>query len=121
MDGQRFDAMTRALATSANRRRLLKGMFGLGSVALAGSRLDAEAARRGFAGPRRSTPPSVACPSYPTTCWRGSQPFDYGCRPSCWNAGFGVCGVCQDLLDACCADQPSGQCDVVVSLEACEG
>jgi hypothetical protein len=122
MDGRRFDEMTRSLAASANRRRVLKGMLGLGSVALAGSRLDARAARRGFAGPGRSTPtpPSVVCPAYPTTCWRGEQPFDYGCRPSCWNAGFGVCGVCQDLLDACCNGQPSGDCDVVVSLDACD-
>ncbi len=52
MDDHRFDALAKRLGTG-NRRGFLKGLIGLGGVALGGIVLvdDAEAARRGYAGP----------------------------------------------------------------------
>jgi hypothetical protein len=54
MDDQRFVALTKRIG-SGNRRGFLKGLLGLGGVALGGSLLidEADAARRGYAGPKR--------------------------------------------------------------------
>jgi len=55
MDDQRFDSLVRSFASGANRRQILKGVLGLGA-GVAGAALtamdDADAARRGFPGPR---------------------------------------------------------------------
>jgi hypothetical protein len=54
MDGSRFDHLTRELGTRVSRRSLLARALGLGGIAvIAGHTLqDAEAARRGFSGPK---------------------------------------------------------------------
>lgn len=59
------------------------------------------------------------CPKYPATCYHGDTAIDYGCQAFCWSSGFNACEPCQTILDQCCHDQPSGQCDVVYQVQAC--
>ena len=66
MDDRRFDSVTRAMANGASRRSVIKALLGLGALAGAGSVLhEADAARRGFAGPPilkpTPTPPISDC------------------------------------------------------------
>ncbi len=79
MDDRRFDAIARKLASSSSRRTALKGLLGIGGVAVAGlvRNGQTEAARRGFSGPTFSfspTPPPIcfadgdACPTDPSQC-----------------------------------------------------
>lgn len=97
MDDRRFDALARQLASSGNRRQLLKGMLGLGGVVVAGAAVtsteaDTEAARRPTPTPR---PPR--CPT--GQFWNGSACVCISgtpCGPDCCGAG----GVCCD--NACC-------------------
>lgn len=73
MHDERFDNAVKGLARGRSRRSVMAGLLGLGGVAasalVAG---PAEAARRGFAGPFKSTPfvPSDHCPSG-TECQNG--------------------------------------------------
>lgn len=63
MDDHAFDVMAKRIG-AGSRRGFLKGVLGLGGLALAGgvSRGEAEAARRGFSGP--SVPKREDCPAY---------------------------------------------------------
>ncbi len=81
MEDRTFDTFAKALAQGRNRRTMLKGLLGIGGAVAAGSMLDkeADAARRGFSGPKQPTPVSPAPTCDPNTC--------YGCN-SCIN---GVC------------------------------
>ena len=56
MDDNRFDSLTRLLASGVSRRSLLKGLLGIGGVTAAGSVLneDADAAQRPMRLPRRT-------------------------------------------------------------------
>jgi hypothetical protein len=52
MDERKFDTIARTLASGTSRRRMLKGLLGVGGMAIAAAGLqDASAARRGFTGP----------------------------------------------------------------------
>jgi hypothetical protein len=52
MDERKFDTIARTLASGTSRRRMLKGLLGVGGLAVAAAGLqDASAARRGFTGP----------------------------------------------------------------------
>lgn len=95
MDDRRFDMLARSLASGMNRRTMLKGVLGLGTGAVVGSAAmagDAEAARRGYSGPRFPTlPPGPCTPRCDgTTC--GSD----GCGGTC---------SCPEQSCACLADQ----------------
>lgn len=71
MDNRRIDAVAKRFASNAHRRTVLKGLFGLaGAVAIGASgRDEADAARRGFSGPRTSQLP----PGGGNEClWTGS-------------------------------------------------
>ena len=63
MDDHAFDGVAKRIG-AGNRRVLLKGVLGLGGLALAGGlrRSDADAARRGFGGP--GVPKRADCPAY---------------------------------------------------------
>jgi hypothetical protein len=55
VNDRRFDSLVRSLASGASRRQVLKGSLGLGAGAATGAFVmleDAEAARRGYPGPR---------------------------------------------------------------------
>lgn len=65
MDDHRFDALVRSVASGRNRRQLVQGLLGLGSVVVAGRSLDAEAAGR-----PTPTPKPVKCPGQQT--WNGN-------------------------------------------------
>jgi len=80
MDDRTFDALTRTLSQGGSRRKLLKGLLGFGgAVAVTGTVLgdDANAARRGFAGPTFPTPP----PCQPSC--DGLSCGDDGCGGAC--------------------------------------
>jgi hypothetical protein len=92
MDDKRFDSITRAFASGASRRSLLKGLLGLGGAALTGAVVlddgDSEAARR-----PTPTPKPPTCPGQQT-----------------WVSGKCVCpaGLSQCIPEtgpACCNDQ----------------
>lgn len=92
MDGSRFDALTRAIGTSTSRRAAIKSLLGLGGALVAGNRLGldgAEAARRGYSGPKFPTPgPSdPSCPSGQT-----------------WNGEACVCSAGITCGSNCCGD-----------------
>ena len=54
MDDRRFDSVAKAAANGTSRRSLLKAILGIGSVAATGAVIHnrADAARRGFSGPK---------------------------------------------------------------------
>lgn len=93
MDDRRFDALTRSLATEISRRKIVKRMLGLGGVALAGSQLQAEAARR-----PNPTPKPLSCP--------GRQVLTHGqcvCPDGTTNCGPDCCPSDAECCDnACC-------------------
>lgn len=93
MDDRRFDSLTRAVASAQNRRTVLKGLLGLGGIALTGAAVtgSADAARR-----PTPTPKPVACPG--AQHWDGTKcTCDTGtdCGPECCT-GSAVCcdGAC---------------------------
>ena len=63
MDDHAFDAVAKRIG-AGNRRRFLRGLVGLGGLALAGGAMrgDAEAARRGYTGPPGAKRDD--CPAY---------------------------------------------------------
>jgi hypothetical protein len=125
MDDDRFDQFTRTFARSGSRRTLLKSLLGLGGVAAAGAALhDADAARRGYAGPpipapRPTEPPlgecialecnGQCCDRHATVCCGGFC-CTGGCHETeCCGAGntycdgYGCCaGICLDHDPTCC-------------------
>lgn len=84
MDDRRFDGLARSLASAPSRRTLLKGLFGAGVLAtLAGERFEADAARRGFSGPR--IPPFGCQPQCNgNTCGSNGCGGTCACRGSCF-------------------------------------
>lgn len=81
MDDRRFDSLVKSLASGASRRKVLKGLLGLGGAAAVGGTLlegPAEAARR-----PTPTPKPVKCPGVQT-----------------WNSTLGKC-VCPANLSQC--------------------
>lgn len=106
MDDRRFDSLVKAVALGTSRRRVLKGILGLGGAALVGSAAiepDAQAARR-----PTPTPKPIKCPGQQT--WDGSAcvctvppaPGPTVCGPECCNpAAVGPAhSECCD--NACC-------------------
>lgn len=87
MDDRGFDALTRALASGTSRRRVLRGLFGLGGGALTSlTVLGADAARR-----PTPTPKPQRCP--------GSQVWD---DSACVCTSGSACG------SACCHPEGAG-------------
>lgn len=92
MESRRFDALTRKLGSATNRRTTLKGLLGFAAASAGAVRLTpgADAARRGFSGPR----------------WPMQEPCTGDCDVSC-NCGpnktcidglcFGPCTGCECL------------------------
>ncbi len=96
MDDRRFDALVRTMASGSSRRQMVKGLLGLGAVVGAAALTqDAEAARRGFSGPKLPTPP----PCVPV-CTEGICGGPDGCGGACgcgdgWYCSGGGC--CQNI------------------------
>ena len=115
MDDRRFDALTKALAKSANRRGLLKGLFGLGGAAIAGEVLgpgDSEAARR-----PTPTPAPPKCPGNQT--WNGSKCVCPAGLSQCIPNGGPAC--CNDVTIAPGAPGYSTCCDNACCQGTCYG
>lgn len=127
MDGRRFDALTRGIAISGNRRSLLKGLLGLGGVVAVGSQADdAEAARRSGRHPRPPRCPgqqtwdgnACVCPSGlsqcgPDCCGEGGECCDNAC---CYGTCFGEELCCETPREYCattgeCCSEGSSCCD----------
>jgi hypothetical protein len=70
MDDRKLDTIARNLASGTSRRGMLKGLLGLGGIAIAGvGAHDARAARRGFTGPSFPHPVPTEPPCInPDTC-----------------------------------------------------
>ena len=118
MDGPRFDRLTRAFATRSSRRSVLKRALGVaGLAAIAGPTLhDAEAARRGFSGPRLPVP----CTG-PECAGRPCQlPSD--CPPcQCIGPQARICNTCDPDLGICFSYRSdcSGCCETVDDVGQC--
>lgn len=105
MDDRRFDSLARSLADGPSRRTLLKSMLGIAGAAIAGSAMtsnDAQAARRGFSGPKVPTPCVPNC--------AGSQCGSDGCGGTCGDCHSsstcfqGICyGACDPVASPCCS------------------
>lgn len=89
MEDRRFDSLTKSVATRTNRRSLLAGILGIGAgvTAAAVASDSAEAARRGFSGPKLPwlTPPST-CLAEGSSCGEDTQ----CCSRCCVSAGGGA-------------------------------
>lgn len=108
MDDRRFDSLVRSLAAGTSRRRMLKGMLGLGGAAIVGApgaSDHADAARRGFSGPRFPTPCVPNC--------AGSNCGSDGCG--------GTCGQCAPVGAICFEGLCFGLCDPSEGLPCCSG
>lgn len=115
MDNRRFDALTKAMAKSANRRGLLKGLFGLGGAAVAGDVFgpgDSEAARR-----PTPTPAPPKCPGNQT--WNGSKCVCPAGLSQCIPNGGPAC--CNDVTIAPGAPGYSTCCDNACCQGTCYG
>ncbi len=119
MDHQRFDELTRALASGRNRRSVLRGMLGLGG-ALAGAAAvtSADAARRGFSGPKLPTPPPCdggLCGDPCDSCGMNEACFESQCFARCAPATLACpCGNCVVMEGAgleICASVIGGFCE----------
>lgn len=113
MDDRSFDSLVKAVALGTSRRRVLKGMLGLGGAALVGSAAledDADAARR-----PTPTPKPVKCPGLQT--WNGSQCVcpdgaPEKCGPDCCTNGEfppGSAGYSECCDNACCFGTCTGE------------
>jgi hypothetical protein len=117
MDDRRFDSLVRSLAAGRSRREILKGVLGLGGAAVVGAAVasnHAEAARRGFSGPRFPTPCVPQCDGATCggdgcggtcgDCLGGQTCFEGVCFNSCDpNGGPGCCSACQcDAVNFVC-------------------
>lgn len=105
MDTNRFDGLVKSLASRRNRRDVLKGLFGAGAAVSAVSLgLDgADAARRGFSGPKLPCTP---------TCGENSCGASDGCG--------GICATCPGgkicLVNGTCATPCSEDADCAPCL-----
>ena len=99
MDDQRFDSITRKLASGTSRRAALKGLLGIGGVAVAGlaGSGQTDAARRGFSGPSFSLTPTPICVANGNTCPEDPADPSLCCSGYCCkfihDPGPGVCCV----------------------------
>ncbi|HET9660843.1 MAG TPA: hypothetical protein VFP05_10975 [Thermomicrobiales bacterium] len=104
MEDRAFDELVKRLASGRSRRALLKGALGLGGAAVAGARLETEAARRGYSGPPfppgNDPDPGPTCD--PSTC--------YGCNSCVNNVCVGDPTDCyvHDCMASVC--DPDGGC-----------
>ena len=120
MDNRRFDELTRVLALGHTRRTVVRGMLGLGVGAL-GSAVwtgGADAARRGFSGPRLPTPPPCSgglCGDPCESCGTGEACFEGQCFARCAPGTLACpCGDCVVLGDTgleLCATVIGGFCE----------
>ncbi len=102
MDDHRFDVLTKAFGSSGSRRRLLKGLLGVGGAAAIGTAIvpsESEAARR-----PTPTPKPVTCPGQQTwdvsqcTCPDGLSK----CGPACCNPNGTGADHSECCDNACC-------------------
>ena len=102
MDGQRFDRLTKSLATGASRRSVLKGLLGLGGAAAVATVLpdDTDARRSSIT----ITPPPPT--TTPAPCRPGFEPCTTnvtGCCAVCGGSTPVTCGLeCCASADQCC-------------------
>jgi hypothetical protein len=115
MEDVRFDALTRAFSKRIDRRAAIRGFFGIGGAALAQTLIghDADAARRGYSGPKTPKPTQPGlCAAGVDTCLGGAMCNDGTalCMPGydTPNLNFcvigmsvthGQCGSCQTHFD----------------------
>ena len=88
MNGRHFDSLTKSVATRTNRRSLLAGLLGIsaGIAVTAVAPDSADAARRGFSGPRFPPfTPTTICLEDGSSCGDGA----ICCSACCVSAGGG--------------------------------
>ena len=100
MNHRRFDELTRDLASGYSRRAVMRGLLGLGGAAFAGGALagSADAARRGFSGPKLPTPPPCTgglCGDPCDACAENQACFENECFTRCAQPSLECsCGDC---------------------------
>ena len=117
MDGNRFDQLTRSLASGSSRRSLLKGLLGLGGLAattlLPTEQSDARRSSSSAPTPPPPCPGQIQCPDAThccdsalcntqrgLCCSAGTLPCDAGCCAPCAGAQCGH--ECCDSAVQCC-------------------
>ena len=135
MDGQRFDRLTRALASGASRRSMLKGLLGMGGTVAVGSVTNSGADARRSSGsgstPRPSCPGQTLCPDS-SRCCDTCNGFQNGCCPvgtePCTTNVTGCCAICDGFSCGreCCSSEAQccdGECcvdgSVCIAEERC--
>ncbi len=94
MDDRRFDSLSRALASTHNRRDLLKRVLGMGAGAAAVVALPrhaTEAARRGFSGPTFPTETPCLRDAHGVCCASGVLDSGRICCTNSMTDGLGYC------------------------------
>ncbi len=115
MDGSRFDHLTRMLGRGASRRSVLRGLLGIGGVAVAAPGVDARNARTR---PTIPPPPPATTPA-PTTTTAPPCPGQEQCPNSTLCCDAGSCARSGNRAICCsgtvcgldCCDSPFQCCD----------
>jgi hypothetical protein len=103
MDGRRFDRVTRALASGASRRSVLRGLLGLGGAAVAGTVTDDRADAR-TVGTRPTIRPPQPPPPTTTTSPRPTTTTADPCPPPGYRCGLDCCARELECCDGeCCS------------------
>lgn len=110
MDDRRFDELVKSLAGRQNRRTVLRGLLGLGGVAIGGSMFSdrAEAARRERPTPKPNRPRRVGSACTPF-CSPGMCGVPDGCGGRCGCDGSKVC-----IEGACALPCVTGGCEFCI-------
>ena len=109
MDHRDFDQLARSIATATNRRDFMRRLFGVAGVTggiMALSTQKADAARRGFSGPKLPQPPvdPDPCGIVESPCSANSQCCTNFCEQDL--GGGGTCQICDATIcgDFICTD-----------------
>lgn len=125
MDTDRFDALTRTMGHGTSRRAALKGLLGLGAASVGAVRLTAgaDAARRGFSGPKLPAPTPTPGPD-PCECDPNQECIGGLCFLFCTGCPCDSCTLVPDVGSFCTQDAyaTSGSCEGICEAGyACDG
>ncbi|MBX3071119.1 MAG: hypothetical protein KF883_11510 [Thermomicrobiales bacterium] len=133
MDSSRFDDLVRSLASGASRRRLLKGIIGIGAVVTASEALESDAREQrtrptipppppppATTTPAPTTSPPNPCPGMARCSIDGCCDGQCTAQGRCCAAGRTVCGYeCCASADQCCGRECCPDGALCVGEERC--
>lgn len=118
MDGRRFDQFTRLLSNGTSRRSIVKGLLGLGGIAVTGSQIDEAAGARTARTRPTIPPPPPPGPTTTTSTTAAPCPGQEQCANSSLCCPIGTCA--RSGAAAICCDGTLGHGDTVCGLECCQ-